>query len=185
MSLNSIQLSGIQVAELYPESLVLTGESVPGINKSLPEINEPTPAIKEPAQVNGTIQYLGKNQQQLVILVSYPNDVHLSDQSLEFLTAVLKACQLTLADVAILNLARQQADLTRIIQELNPRILIAFGISNLPSEIPDSPEVLSPANVAGLKYMAAPALDELNQTTEAVKPLKRRLWESMKAMLGI
>jgi hypothetical protein len=51
----------------------------------------------------------------------------------------------------------------------------------LPAGLP----VLAPQPVQDLKLMIAPSLEELNQPTEAVKPLKRLLWEGLKTMLGI
>ena len=181
MSLNSIQLTSIQVAELYPESLVLTENQTGPIKEDGFQDNSAAilPQATEP------LQFLGKNRRKLVILVHYPSDVHLSDQALEFLSAILKACQLTLADVAIVNLARQQPDLIQLVSELAPEILISFGVPQLPAGIPGNITVLTPASLPDFPYMTGPSLDELNQPQDAVKPLKRQLWEGLKSMLGI
>lgn len=110
MSLNSIRLSQRQVADLYPETLVLTADNykvdIPAKQDPIPD--EPTASRPaSPVQPETSIQFLGRNNRNLVILVSYPDILHISESSLEFLSFVLKACQLTLADVAIVNMARQ------------------------------------------------------------------------------
>jgi hypothetical protein len=162
MSLNSIQLTQHQVADFYPESLVLTTD------------------ISE-----ASIQFLGKNNRNLAILVFYPDTVHITEASLEFLSSVLKACQLTLADVAIINMARQAPGLEQLQKELAPRQMLCFGLPDPVLGLPSGLPVLAPQSVQELKLMIAPTLEELNQPTEAVKPLKRLLWEGLKTMLGI
>lgn len=189
MSLNSIRLTQHQVADLYPESLVLTTDtaSTKGRAEDLPVVMEEKSGgwEKAPIQPEVPIQYLGKNNRNLAILVFYPDTVHIAEASLEFLSSVLKACQLTLADVAIVNMARQTPGLEQLQKELAPRQLLCFGLPHpvlgLPADLP----VLNLQPIQDIKLMIAPSLEELNQPTEAVKPLKRLLWEGLKTMLGI
>jgi hypothetical protein len=187
MSLNTIRLSLHHIADLYPESLVLTADTVR--QAEAVQQQEP-PAIAEKLETTKThpdkpIEYLGTNNRNLIILVAYPDTVHIADTALEFLSSVLKACQLTVADVAIVNLARQNPGMEQLRKELVPKLVLSFGqippVAGFPQEIP----VLTPQLVQGIFYMAGPALEELNQQTEAIKPLKRQLWEGLKTMLGI
>lgn len=177
MSLNSIRLSQRQIADLYPETLVLTADNYTGEESaSHPE----TPVQPEPP-----IQFLGRNNRNLVILVSYPDTLHITEPSLEFLSFVLKACQLTLADVAIVNMARQNPDILQLQRELAPRHLVCFGLPDPVVGLPAGSPILTPQRMQDFQMMIAPSLEELNQQTEAVKPLKRQLWEGLKTMLGI
>lgn len=168
MSLNTIQLTGAQVADLFSSSLVLTGEETA------------VSLVSSPA----AIQFLGKNSRRFVVLVKYPDAVHISDTAFEFLSAVLKACQLNAADIAIVNLAKQNPDLKQLCDELSPAVLLNFT-SIAPAGCPLDLQQLTPTVFANFHYMTAPGLDQLNQPTESVKPLKRQLWEGLKTMLGI
>jgi anti-anti-sigma regulatory factor len=168
MSLNTLQLTGAQVADLFSSSLVLTGEET-----AVSQVSTPA-----------SIQFLGKNSRRFVVLVQYSDAVHISDAAFEFLGSVLKACQLNAADIAIVNLAKQNPDLKQLSEELSPAVLLNFTTivpAGCPSDLPQ----LSPTLFNTIHYMTAPALDQLNQPTEAVKPLKRQLWEGLKTMLGI
>ncbi|WP_290792906.1 hypothetical protein [Flavihumibacter sp. UBA7668] len=168
MSLNTIQLTGAQVANLYSSSLVLTGEET-----AVSPVSTPAP-----------IQFLGKNSRRFVVLVQYPDAVHISDSAFEFLSSVLKACQLNAADIAIVNLAKQNPDLNQLSDELAPAVLLNFT-TIVPAGCPLDLQQLTPTLFNRIHYMTAPGLDQLNQSTEAVKPLKRQLWEGLKTMLGI
>ncbi|GAB2662794.1 hypothetical protein GCM10027036_15790 [Flavihumibacter cheonanensis] len=188
MSLNSIRLTQHQVADLYPESLVLTTDiaSTKSMAEDIPVIEEKSGGWeKGPIQPELSIQFLGKNNRNLVILVFYPDTVHIAEASLEFLSSVLKACQLTLADVAIVNMARQNPGLEQLQNELAPLQMLCFGLPHPVSGLPAGLPVLAPQSIQDIKLMIAPSLEELNQQTEAVKPLKRLLWEGLKTMLGI
>ncbi|MBL7768291.1 MAG: hypothetical protein JNK20_04930 [Flavipsychrobacter sp.] len=188
MSLNSIRLSQRQVADLYPETLVLTADNYKGDVPAIqdPIADEPTASRPaSPVQPETSIQFLGRNNRNLVILVSYPDILHISESSLEFLSFVLKACQLTLADVAIVNMARQNPDIQQLQRELAPRHLVCFGLPGPVVGLPAGCPILTPQRMQDFQMMIAPALEELNQQTEAVKPLKRQLWEGLKTMLGI
>lgn len=188
MSLNSIRLTQHQVADLYPESLVLTTDiaSTKGRAEDLPVMEEKSGEWENgPIHPEVSIQFLGKNNRNLAILVFYPDTVHIAEASLEFLSSVLKACQLTLADVAIVNMARQNPGLEQLLKELAPRQMLCFGLPHPVVGLPAGLPVLTPQPILDLKLMIAPSLEELNQQTEAVKPLKRMLWEGLKTMLGI
>src|SRR5688500_220954 len=108
MSLNNLALSSQLIADLYPTSLI---EQVPSSSK------------KE------TLKFLGKNQKNILILVSKDNAVFLEDSELNFLTSVLTACKLSLADIAIVNLSSlERPDYLNIKKQLNSRIVLLFDV---------------------------------------------------------
>src|SRR5215216_6730043 len=87
MSLNNIVLTDGQIAHLYPGVLI-----EPKTTATIPK--------KSPS-------YLGNNERKILLLVNYPVDLFLPDKELSFLTSVLSACKLSLADVAIVNINLQ------------------------------------------------------------------------------
>ena len=62
---------------------------------------QPVSAEPEP-----TIEWrsLGSNQRGILVAVNYENITNLPDPQLEFLMQLLKACQLSLNDVALINI---------------------------------------------------------------------------------
>jgi hypothetical protein len=170
MQLNRISLSDDLLVALYGSKLVIPSEA-----------SEPA----EPAAAAATaLQYLGKNNRRFVILVNYPDQLHLPDDSFQFLGSILKACQLNAADVAIVNVARQDVSLPMLQEQLNPALLVSFGEQ---CRLPGFPETaaLSPADNGPYLYMRSPELEYLNSTAETVKAEKKQLWDGLKKMLQL
>ncbi|MDI3319886.1 hypothetical protein [Pinibacter soli] len=174
MSFNNVQLPGFLVADLYKRHLVEDFSAVAKVEKS----SEPAPIIDKP------IQFLGKNIRQFVILVCYSNEVHLPEAQLEFLGNILKACQLNLGDVAIVNCNSQEVNFNNIGQ-LQPKQIITFGEE--PPVLNDfrAPVSFEVSNKNGINIINAPKLELLNQNTPDGKVLKGRLWNSLKQLLNI
>ena len=82
MSLNDITLSTRNLADLYPSSLI---EQVAGGQ-------------------NEKIKFLGKNEKNILVILSKENVAFIEEDELNFLSTVLSDCRLSLADVAIVNL---------------------------------------------------------------------------------
>jgi hypothetical protein len=163
MSLNSINLNTLQVARFYGHSLVET-------------------TAEAPASDNQELRYLGNNKKAILLLVSYPEAAFLPDAELAFLTNILAACKLGLADVAILNLGRTEGRLPEeALDLLAPRQVLLFGIEplqiGLPIQFP--PYQLQPFN--GRTYLVSPELSAL----EGDKALKLKLWNCLKTLFDI
>lgn len=170
MQLNQIRLSTDLLQALYASTLVLPEERAPSSNGEQAEKEEVS------------ISFLGKNQRKFTVLVHNPNELYLPDDSLQFLGSVLKACQLTIADVAIVNMAKTPVTMAGIRQQLSPSIIIAFGSKAVAEGFPAG-NLLSAGIQGDLRFMQAPELEVLNQQGDAVKPVKKLLWESLKQML--
>jgi hypothetical protein len=180
MSLNDVQLPGQLLQDLYKKNLYDTGEQTPAVKTAAKAASVPaTPAAEQQPE---PLRFLGKNQQKIVICVSYEGLAFIPDQQLEFLANILKACKLTLADVAIINL-QQTGPLTyqQLQQETQYRYLLLFGneasILSLPVNFPGY-QVQAFNNCT---YLSADPLELI----EADKELKTRLWTSLKKIFGI
>jgi hypothetical protein len=128
MDLNHIDLPSSVIADLYRDSLI--------------EISQ-TPAkdtpVKEPvkSEIPGTAlaekaspwKSLGNNGKHILIIVNYEESAGLPDKDLAFLTEILGACKLNLADVAIVNLHNHPGvtykELTAFFQS---RIVLLFDV---------------------------------------------------------
>src|SRR5690606_16185300 len=114
MSLNEMNLSPYQVAQLYPVSLV----------------GQPQSPAAAPAEAAPDWKFLGNNQKAVLVGVSYPDVMNLPDGQLEFLMQLLKACGLSLNDVALININNyKNITHTDILNHFNTSIVLLFGIS--------------------------------------------------------
>lgn len=164
MSINDIDLSGELLQALYKDSLVIT---IP--EKSIAE------EVKAPGH---PLQYLGNNSKRFVILVNYPEQLHLPDEAFTFLANLLKACQLNAADVAIVNLAKQAISLPELRFQLEPSVILSFGDNSLNAELPATTQLVA-EKTNDFGYMLAPPIETLNQVSDTVKPFKKKLWDGI------
>lgn len=176
MHLNDIQLSDHLLTSLYAHTLVVTDPAPVS-----PEASEILPPAPIPA---GKIQFLGKNNHRFVILVKYADQLHLPDESFNFLSTVLRACQLNAADVAIVNLAAQNITSDQLSAQLSPNIILDFAGGQAMAGLPAA-NLLEPLKTVQYQYLQCPSLETLIQGGDAVKPQKKQLWEGLKQMLQL
>jgi hypothetical protein len=164
------------VAELQPIA-------EPVVNKpkqeSVPVKEPPVPATNA-----GSAAYkiLGNNKQQIAVVVNAPNDVFVPEAELQFLTKMLGACKLNMADVAIVNHATAEVAIDRLKQQLQPRFVLLLGVEPATIQLPISFPAFKEQAYAGTTYLFTPALGLLNQETDSAKVQKRQLWDCLKRM---
>ncbi|HET7899093.1 MAG TPA: hypothetical protein VFL47_15510, partial [Flavisolibacter sp.] len=128
------------------------------------------------------VSFLGKNGKQILIVVNQPDVPYLPDSELSFLTKILTACQLGLVDVAIVNWSKTaQSPASAIIEQLKAKAVILFDVDPTLFGLPAN---LSPYSVMGtdeIKFVAAPALQQIEKTREA----KNQLWMALKQVFGL
>ena len=166
MSLDNIQLPAIILHDLFKNSLV--------------DLN--TGTAKTASSKATGISFLGNNQKQIAIIVADEKVLYLPDEELNFLMGILSACKLSMADVALVNLAKTTAlTYLQIEQELNAQTILLFGTApeqlQLPLQFPQYQIQKFNAQV----YLAAPALHLI----AADKTEKTKLWNSLKQIFLI
>jgi len=161
MSLNNIHLQTSLLADLYKNSLI--------------EIT--ATGVSQTKQV----KYLGNNKKNTIVVVSHQSVPYLTDEELSFLTTVLAACKLGIADVAIINQSHiQVTELQNIINSEAKNVLL-FGVEPLSIGLPINFPAFQLQAFNNRTYLHAPQLSII----EADKTLKTRLWTSLKAMFRI
>ena len=178
MSLNSIKFETTDIALLFKNSLVeidsKTQESPkPDIKVSIEKNSDP---------VVSEWKYLGENKKKTLIVVRYKDAVHLPDKQLSFLTKLLTACNLNLADVAIFNFQNHDAArFNDIINYFNPKAVLLFETKpnqfGMPMNFPDFQ--VQPHKDA--VYVSSPSLE----TIEPNKDLKGKLWICLKKIYNL
>ncbi|HMR91154.1 MAG TPA: hypothetical protein PKC69_02525 [Chitinophagaceae bacterium] len=172
MSLNDIRLSPILVASLYPHSLVQPQTLPAPATVAGPAATGAVPAA--PAWIS-----LGDNSKKVLVAVDYTGTRHLPDDELEFLIKILTACQLSLADVAIIN-KNNYRDISskEILQHFQPGKAILLGITPEEFDLPVSFPAYQLQQVGATRFFHAPPL-----STD--KSYREMLWACLKQLFGI
>ena len=173
MGLNELSLPPSLIADFYKYHLmepVTAGAEIKAI----------------PAAAAGKkgIQYLGKNQKNICLLVNYANDVYLPDEQLNFLTNILQACRLNMGDVAIVNHHRAPIAFEALQQELHCRYLLVFGVAPAIIGFKEHP-LFSAHTVNGCHIVLSPAAEQLNNNDPDSKTLKSQLWICLKQLFNV
>ncbi len=161
MNLNNIILSPQLLADLYPDVLIETYAT------DVPE---------KPLQ-----HYIGKNQKHIIIVVSNDDSDTTNEYELKFLTNVLKACKLSLAEVAIVKWPMVEKNYFELFQTLECKTVLLFNIDPISFGLPINfpPFQIQPHNK--LTFLYAPSLSEIENNID----LKKRLWTSLKILFNV
>ncbi len=176
MSLKNVSLPSGILGHLVKEVVVLQ-ESVA----------EPSPAFPEQTKVSTdhSYNYLGQYQKKICILVNYSDQKYIAEPSLELLGKMLSACQLNLADVAILNHAHENVHYEKLRQQLHPEIVILFGITSDQIALPLQFSLYRSQSFNEVQYLQAPAIDTMLTDTIESKQQKSALWAALKQLFKI
>jgi hypothetical protein len=154
-----------------------TAQTVPSAPAKTSSPKTPTP--------QAPIKCLGNNRRNITLLVQAPTSPFLPDNQLAFLTKILEACRVTLADVAIVNHAAAPVTITELKQQLQPKIILLFGLEPAAIRLPINFPAFRPQDYDGCTYLSAPGLEQLVPNTEESKLLKSKLWVCLKTIFDV
>ena len=175
MDLNNIELPGIMVADLYQSTLVDGTEA-----KEKAAIT--TVAAAPIAQEKSTFKSLGNNQRNVLIVVKSNEAVYLPDNELEFLTGILGACKLSLADVAIVNLTNyHDASYKELTSFFKSKIALLFDVEPAQFGLPMNFPHYQIQPFANNSFLYSPSLKSL----ENDKVEKSKLWVCLKRLFNL
>jgi DNA polymerase III psi subunit len=171
MSLNNLRLGPHLLKELYPNSLLQVDAA-----SAVPETAEPaTPSGPD-------IRYLGNHKKQIAVLINNESMAFLPDNELNFLTNVLTACKLSLADVAIININRVPPSMIHEkLEEMQSKNILMMGISPADMDLPIHFPAFQLQPFNNRTWLHAPTLKEM----ESDKGLKMQLWNALKTLFQI
>jgi hypothetical protein len=195
MKSEKIILPDFLLADLYKDSLVLVDKEIHASEKrnnrqepaSEEEMILVNPVTKKTSDIasNKPLAYLGSNKKQISIIVNDATAIHLDDSLLQILSAILNACKLNLADVAIINMNTQQVNDATVRKELAPTVVLLFGVETatvgLPFSIPD----YKVQQFDNCSYVQAASLTKMTGSTTEAKMEKSKLWLCLKDMFNL
>ncbi len=175
MNDDKIQLPGFLIADLYKDSLVVTGDEA-GTEKKIP---------KTERQAIERQWFLGSNLQKITLLVSEKEAVYLQDDCLQFLSAILGACKLNLGDVAIVNHHNDPVDYSFLKEKLSPNFLILFGVTAQQLQLPFTVPYYQVQKYDNRQFLLCPPLTMMLGETQEAKLEKSKLWLCLKKMFNV
>jgi len=156
MDLNHMKLPASVVTELYHSSLIDTYETP--LNQVVADITENKPAD------HPTWKWLGENRKNVLIIVSNSDVVHLPDHDLVFLTGILGACKLNMADVAIVNLNNHpEASYKELVAFFKSKIVLLFAVEPASFGLPMSFPHFQIQPFTGNSFLFSPSLKALEK----------------------
>jgi hypothetical protein len=182
MDLNHIQLPAAAIVDLYSSSLIESGEINRENNPTAITTDANEKVISNTSEETGSWKWLGENKKNILVAVRHKEAVHLPDSELQFLTGILSACQLSLADVAIVNLEKHPgANYKPVTEQFQSRIALLFDVEPASFGLPMSFPHFQIQPFANCSFIYAPSLSEL----ENDKVLKSKLWVILRRMFNI
>lgn len=178
-----IQLPDFLIAELYKGNLVDLDTFNAKEERAL--IPKDLIDIKENTKVEGKIKYLGENGKGVIVLVDQAEAVFLKENELTFLTNILNACHLSLADIAIINIAKQEINYETITKHLTVSTILLFDVEPSAIRLPFMIPVFQVQMFDECTVMVSPSLSVINKPTQEGKLLKTKLWMSLKKIFNI
>lgn len=178
MDINHIKLDNNLIADLYSNLLVE--------NKNIAE----TAAIsindgiisKERKENFSTIKSLGENSKNILLVVTYKDSAFLPDDQLNFLTKILTACKLSLADVAIFNLHPFAGKpYNEIISHFNSKTVLLFGLSPKDFGMPIQFPVYQVQAFNKTTFLYSPVLEQLERDPKE----KSKFWKCLKNIFSL
>ena len=140
-----------------------------------PEPQTPDPLVKTPATA---FNYLGKNNKNFLVLVNYANEEHIAAAHLTALESILKRKDLSIDDVAILNVNRYMPlKLATLSEYFKPTRLVIMGKDSLPEGIGNLP-LNQPLQGKKTHVLYSFSFDEMMSSNDN----KKTFWEHMKTL---
>jgi hypothetical protein len=185
MSLNNLDLTAALLSNLYPNSLVVSDSPADKKQQPLPEpaipVESPTPVPATEPPATGW-KFLGNNLRNIVIVVRSGEAVHLPDEELSFLTNMLTACKLGLADVAIVNLERHPGKAYKdFLDEFRARTVLLFGVSPSAFNLPVNFPLFQVQVLANCTFLYTEPLGRMKDDPL----LKSKLWVCLRSVFNI
>jgi len=200
MSQEKIILPNSLLVSLYKDSLVL-----PELSKKPAEINEEKGKGKEEAPTtsapiteakiieakvidatsDASFKYLGEHQQGVTVIVKDDLAVYLNENDLNLLTSILKACKLTLADIALVNVAQQKLSLHQILETLPSKLVIIFEVSGTDLKMKLPTTLYKSVQLGDTYLLFSNSLATMQGTDQLAKVEKSKLWNVLKQLFQL
>lgn len=175
------------LVNLYKESLVL-GVIPANVDKKV----QPTPVMEAPSELITAesapvtpIKFLGEHQKNIMVLVQDASAVHLNEKDFDLLTSILNACKLTIADIALINIANKNFSLHQILTQAPSEIVLVFDINPTELKIKLPTKLYTPISLGETQLLFSNNLSNMQGIDQASKVEKMKLWTALKLIFKL
>ena len=181
MSLDDIKLSPFLVKKLYEKTLVVSSFANEQKTQIVKNINSEK-SIPPHANEEYSIKYLGKNNRNILIVVDEKDHKFLGDEELSFLINILSACNVTMADAALVNsYGNDNIVYENLIKTFTPSFILFIGTEPQALGFPVQIPMFQVQAYNKQQYLCTPSLQKLS----ADKEEKKQLWVELKKIFSI
>jgi hypothetical protein len=192
-----IILPAATLVSLYKDTLVLPEKEIKSAEKEAIEIVEaigkeaiattPTKEVvnEQKSTPSQPIKFLGDHLKKIVVLVQDENAVYLNEADLGLLSSILVACKLTLADIALVNLASQPLSLHDILETLPSQYVLVFALTGSALKIKLPATLYKPIELGETQLLFSASLQSMQGTEQNAKVEKSKLWNALKLLFKL
>ncbi len=167
MSIDNIQLPAFLQKALFKNNLVS------------PQIK---PENKTKHNEEAVIEFLGGNSKNIAFVVNNNENKFLNDHQLNFISGLVDACNISLDDIAIVNVAsRKPVSYAGLAEQLSTCKVLSFGVTPADLDLPFTIPFFQVQVFQEIDYIFCPHLDELQEDKNA----KKQLWASLQKTFKI
>lgn len=139
----------------------------------------------EPIKELGQIKYLGEHLKQVTIIVKDELAVYLNENDLTLLSSILSACKLTLADIALINVAQQKLSLHEILNVLPSKLVMIFDVSSTILKIKLPTTLYKSIQLGDTYLLFSNSLSLMQGGDQSAKLEKGKLWAILKSLFQL
>ena len=181
MSLDDIKLSPFLVKKLYEKTLVVSSFANDVKVEIIQDLNSEE-SIPTYANDEDSIKYFGKNNRHILIVVNEKNHKFLGDDELSFLMNILSACNITMADAALVNsYGNENVVYDKLIKTFTPSTILFIDTEPQALGFPVQIPMYQVQAYNKQQYLCTPSLQMLS----ADKEEKKQLWVALKKIFSI
>lgn len=176
MTIDNIPLTASLCTNLFQDKLVLPPNSL--ADKKSSGTSESTEQTGSTAE----IIHLGLNGQKILFLVHSPNVKYLPDDEMDMLAKLLGACQLSMADIALINYQpASELTYTDFVNRLQSEKLLIFGVTPQTLGLPFNIPHFQIQTYENKTFLFAPAMHSFLKDID----LKKSLWASLQKLFSL
>ena len=131
------------------------------------------------------IKYLGEHLKQVTIIVKDELAVYLNENDLTLLSSILSACKLTLADIALINVAQQKLSLHEILNVLPSKLVMIFDVSSTTLKIKLPTTLYKSIQLGDTYLLFSNSLSKMQGGDQSAKLEKGKLWAILKQLFQL
>ncbi len=146
-----------------------------------------TETDKDNSSINDSrqIKYLGEHLKQVTIIVKDELAVYLNENDLTLLSSILSACKLTLADIALINVAQQKLSLHEILNVLPSKLVMIFDVSSTTLKIKLPTTLYKSIQLGDTYLLFSNSLSLMQGGDQSAKIEKGKLWAILKSLFQL